>query len=69
MNFIKCPLCGFKFSSDEMHKGLCAKCPFHKGCNLICCPNCNYKFAIESKTVSFLKNTFDKIVKKGEEDE
>ncbi len=69
MKSVKCPLCGFEFSTDEMKKGVCAKCPLGKDCNLICCPNCNYRFPTESRTVNLLKDTFDKIVKKGDNDE
>lgn len=64
MSYYKCPLCGYKFSTEEMKKSACTKCPLNKKCNIICCPNCNYQFVTESKTVSFLKNTFGKRLKK-----
>ena len=65
MKLIKCPLCGFEFSRNEMKEGTCAKCPFHKKCSLICCPHCNYQFVDESKVVSYLKDKLGKAAKKG----
>lgn len=65
MKFIKCPLCGSEFSNDEMKNATCSKCPFAKGCDLICCPHCNYQFVNESKTMNLLAKRFGKIVKKG----
>lgn len=69
MKSYRCPLCGFKFSANEMQKGACAKCPLNRNCHLTCCPHCNYQFVTESKTVNLIKNRFSKIVKKGEDDE
>ncbi|MFH1774733.1 MAG: hypothetical protein ABH874_07240 [Methanobacteriota archaeon] len=48
---LKCPLCGFEFSREEMK---CRGCPVSTGtCNTLCCPNCNYQFVEESKIVNF----------------
>jgi len=69
MKSVKCPLCGFEFTIDHMQENNCSKCPLGKNCNLVCCPNCNYHFADESKTVNLIKNTFDKISKKGDKNE
>ncbi len=45
---MKCSLCGFKFSQDEVET-ICKGCPLAKGCKLVRCPNCGYETPITPK--------------------
>lgn len=54
---MKCPLCGFEFSREEME---CRECPLGASqCKVVCCPSCDYRFVeARSKTVDMFKKVF-----------
>lgn len=51
--FIVCPLCGRQF--DPKTNQACLKCPFKKGCQMVCCPNCGYQTVVEGKLGNAVK--------------
>jgi len=57
-----CPLCGKRFSEDEMK--CTAGCLFSKNCNLLCCPHCGYTFKEHSAIIDFLKNLWRRKAKR-----
>lgn len=38
----RCPLCGYRFSFDEMPERGCRICPMKRNCDALICPNCGY---------------------------
>jgi predicted Zn-ribbon and HTH transcriptional regulator len=56
---LKCPLCGYEFTEEEMEEERCRSCPLGKGCEILCCPNCGYRFMEESKILNTIKRIFE----------
>jgi C4-type Zn-finger protein len=56
--FVVCPLCGRQF--DPKANQACSKCPFKKGCQVVCCPNCGYQTVVEGKLGDAMKKLFSK---------
>ncbi len=55
-----CPLCG-KDVHESATAGACAKCPVNKGCKLIRCPNCGYEIPPAPRSLTFMKEGYNKI--------
>jgi C4-type Zn-finger protein len=49
---IRCPLCGYRFKSEEAD---CAGCFFADTCRLTRCPNCGYHFPLSSKLATLFR--------------
>jgi DNA-directed RNA polymerase subunit RPC12/RpoP len=57
-NYIDCPLCGHRFSEDEL--GCHTACPFSENCKIACCPRCGYQIFRKSETVEWIKRFLGK---------
>ncbi len=57
---ITCSLCGFKFKEETAQKA-CCKCPWAKGCSLICCPQCGFEMPLEPAWCASFKMFFKKL--------
>ena len=56
---MKCSLCGFHYSEQEVQTA-CSACPVTKGCQLLRCPNCGYETPPEPKWLKTIRGWFSK---------